>query len=283
MNGQVLVFNINLSLYDAINTLAEQNIFCAVLWDEVSRKFIDLFTIRDVLELVVFLTEQLEVQYPGTVHLLQAEDNKLVDDFLAILYKKLQEGKTQIMEVDELPPLSSSSSPTEYNFLLSLLKRIKLADWSQLSGQVSYHKPEILVTKSLQDSLLDACQEMAKNKIHRLAIIESNDKGTNLCGIITHDMIMGYIISNMQGDPRLFEVPIKELELDTKELVRKSSKRTLLEALQCLNSKKISFLPIVGDCLPNGVTYPTVGFFSLKDFIKLIRDKKYHAVIPLAN
>jgi len=276
MNGQVLVFNVNLSLHDAINTLAEHNIFCAAIWDEANRKFIDLLTIRDILEVLIFITEQLEEHFPGRVSLLPAEDKKLVNEFLLILYNKIQEKKVHLMEVDGLPPLSSYGSKVEYNFLLSVLKSVKLRDWTQLAGKVIDHKPEILLTKSLKDSLLDACQEMAKNKIHRLAIIESNEKGSNLCGIITHDMIMGYIISNMQGDPRLFEVPIKELDLDTKELVWKSYKHTLLEVLQCLRSKKISFLPIVGDRYPGGTAYPTIGFFSLKDLIKLIRDKKYH-------
>ena len=66
MNGQVLVFNSNLTLFDAINTLAEHNIFCAVMWDEINRKFVELFTIRDVVEILVFVTEQLELQYSTT-------------------------------------------------------------------------------------------------------------------------------------------------------------------------------------------------------------------------
>jgi predicted transcriptional regulator len=278
MNGQVLVFNINLSLYDAINTLAEHNIYCAVIWNEVNRTFIDLLTIRDILEVLVFITEQLELQFPGKVDLLPAEDGKLINEFLLVLHNKIKERKVHLMEVDGLPPLPSYASKAEYNFLLSVLKCVKLTKWSLFASQVIDHKPEILLTKSLKDSLLDAYQEMARNKIHRLAIIESNEKGSNLCGIITHDMIMGYIISNMQGDPKLFEVPIKELDLDTKELIWKSYKHTLLEVLQCLRSKKISFLPIVGDRHPGGTAYPTIGFFSLKDLIKLIRDKKFHMV-----
>ncbi len=140
------------------------------------------------------------------------------------------------------------------------------------------HKPGILVKKSLKDSLLDACKEMADRKIHRLAIIEPGDKGPNLCGIITHDMIMGYIISNLQGDPRLFDVPVKELGLDTKDPVCKGNRCTLLQILQCMRDKKISFVPIVNDQAVGGVAFPTVGFFSLKDLIRLIRDNKYHMV-----
>ena len=130
----------------------------------------------------------------------------------------------------------------------------------------------------MKDSLFDACKEMANKKIHRLAIIESGDKNNNLCGIITHDMIMGYIISNLQGDPRLFEVPIKELSLDTHDPICKGQRCTLLQILQCMREKKISFLPIVNDQFSDKGISPAVGFFSLKDLIKLIREEKYQMV-----
>ena len=91
-------------------------------------------------------------------------------------------------------------------------------------------------------------------------------------------MIMGYIIANMQGDPKLFEVPIKELGLDTHEPICKSQKTTLLQVLQCMREKKISFIPIINDQPNDKGVCSTVGFFSLKDLIKLIRDNKYHLV-----
>lgn len=274
MNGQVLVFNANLSLFDATNTLAEHNIFCAVIWDEAKRKFAELFTIRDVLEILVFLTEQLELEFPDKVHKLPATDIATVKEFLKKLELKIAGGKVSAMEVDEVIATSCSG----YDFLLTIMKCTKLLDWIQYSNHIIEHKPEILVTMSLKDSLFDACKEMATKRIHRLAVVEKANNGERLCGIITHDMIMGYIISNMQGDPRLFELPIKELGFDTKELVCKTHKTSLFQVLKCIKNRKISFLPIIDDSAPGGF-YPTIGFFSLKDLIKLIRDKKYHMVI----
>ena len=270
MNGQVLVFNTNLTLNDAINTLADQNIFCAVLWDEIKRKFIDLFTIRDILNILAYLTEQLNVQYPGKVHTLSDNDQKLIKDFLGTLnprdIKKFVQPERETKELTE---------EYEYKFLLPVLKMLKLKDWVKFVNQIPEYKPEILITKSLKDSLLDACKEMTSKKIHRLAVIEESDKGTNLCGIITHDMIMGYIISNMQGDSSIFEVPIQELSLETKKLITATSDMKLLQILECLRENKISFLPIVES--ESGNSY-TIGFFSLKDLIKLIRERKYHMV-----
>jgi len=274
MNGQLLVFNSNLSLFDATNTLAEHNIFCAVIWDSVGRDFIKLFTIRDILEILVFLTEQLEIEYPGKAQNLKADDTETIIKFLKTIESKFAKEEITVMEIDDI----ASNSSAGYGFLLEVMKSIKLIDWVHYAGKIIDHKPELLVTMSLKDSLFDACREMTTKKIHRIAVVENSGNSKRLCGIITHDMIMGYIISNMQGDPKVFEVPIKEIGLDTKEFVYKNSKSSLIQVLKCIRNKKISFLPIVDDTAPAG-TYPTIGFFSLKDLTKLIRDKKYHMVI----
>eukprot|EP00826_Nyctotherus_ovalis_P008440 TRINITY_DN12187_c0_g1_i7.p1 TRINITY_DN12187_c0_g1~~TRINITY_DN12187_c0_g1_i7.p1 ORF type:complete len:289 (-),score=77.95 TRINITY_DN12187_c0_g1_i7:511-1377(-) len=276
MNGQVLVFNGNLSLFDATNTLAEHNIFCAVIWDDVNRKFVELFTIRDVLQILVFLAEQLELEYPGKAQSLSPEDTETVHNFLKALELKISQGKIHALDLDGVP--ASAEAGAGYDFLLAVMKKTKLMDWMHYSGKIIDHKPEILVTKSLKDSLFDACSEMATKKIHRLAVVEMTNNGERLCGIITHDMIMGYIISNMQGDPKLFEVPIKELGLDTKELACKPHWSTLFQVLKCMETRKVSFIPIVDDLSSN---YSIVGFFSLKDLTKLIRDRKYHMVLRL--
>eukprot|EP00826_Nyctotherus_ovalis_P046741 TRINITY_DN5317_c0_g3_i2.p1 TRINITY_DN5317_c0_g3~~TRINITY_DN5317_c0_g3_i2.p1 ORF type:complete len:268 (-),score=69.34 TRINITY_DN5317_c0_g3_i2:445-1248(-) len=266
MNGQVLVFNTNLTLYNVINILTEHNILCAVLWDETTRKFVDLFTIRDVMELVVYITEQLEARYPHKAHTLPDNDPNLVREFLSALPEEVKARKKK------------GDMGYEYKFLLTVLKSVKLRDWAHFTSKIIGYRPEILLTKSLKDSLLDACREMSSRKIHRLAVIETGSKGTNLCGIITHDMIMGYIISNMQGDPSIFDVPIKELHLDTKKLIGISSKANLFQVLQRMRDSKVSFLPITAEPLPGSTVFPTIGFFTLKDFIKLIQDKKYHMV-----
>lgn len=119
---------------------------------------------------------------------------------------------------------------------------------------------------------------MAKNKIHRLAILEEKGKKTTLCGIITHDMIMSYIIANLQGDSKVYEVPIKELNIGTPKPIHLNCKSTLIQVLQCMRTNKISFIPIVSDQQNEKGCYPPIGFFSLKDLITLIKKNKYHLV-----
>jgi len=147
MNGQVLVFNTELSLLDTISALAEHNIFCGVMWDEVNRTFPDLFTIRDILEILVFMTEQLELQYPGKVHTLPATDSKLVQDFMIMLQNKATQAKTPPMEIGEseraaptekLTSAEDPSATTGYEILFSILKATKLADWARLSSHIVF-------------------------------------------------------------------------------------------------------------------------------------------------
>jgi predicted transcriptional regulator len=119
---------------------------------------------------------------------------------------------------------------------------------------------------------------MAKQKIHRLAILEKTDKKTTLCGIITHDMIMSYIIANLQGDSQVYEVSIKELNIGTPTPISLNSRCTLTQVLQCMRNNKISFVPIVSDQKNDKGCCPPIGFFSLKDLITLIKKSKYHLV-----
>jgi hypothetical protein len=52
---------------------------------------------------------------------------------------------------------------------------------------------------------------MVDNQIHRVAIIDSEKK--MVCGIITHDMIVSYIIANLDGDYKLFLTPIHQFNI----------------------------------------------------------------------
>ncbi len=110
MNGQVLVFHLDLTILDAINALAEHNIYCAVLWDETRKDFVDLFTIRDIMEILTFMTDELEARYPGQVQSLPANDQKFVHEFVRLLY----EHATQMHECPmpaSVPPSTPSPVP----------------------------------------------------------------------------------------------------------------------------------------------------------------------------
>ena len=142
MNGQVLVFNNELSLYDAISALAENNIFCGVIWDETTKTFLDLFTIRDIMEILILMTEHLETICPGKAHTIPANDQKVVNECIMTLYQKLTQKKSGAMEIGEADkpyvpsPGEESAAVVGYEVLIGILKTAKLANWAQISNHV---------------------------------------------------------------------------------------------------------------------------------------------------
>jgi len=141
MNGQVLVFNTDLSLYDAINALAEHNIFCGVMWDEANKAFLDLFTIRDIMEILILMTEQLEAYKPGEVHTLPSGDQNIIGDFIKLLSAKVAQGKIHMMEMEPEKPATPSvndeaAAGAGYEILFGVLKSTKLSDWAKISNQI---------------------------------------------------------------------------------------------------------------------------------------------------
>ena len=144
MNGQILVFNTRLSLHEAISALAEQNIFCGVLWDEDKKVFVDIFTIRDIMEILSIITEQLELHSPGLVHSISAKDTAFISKFSEILAQVVEKPKPQPMEIPgKEKPMEQYASPgTEeaakigYEIIYGLLKNIKLGEWATISSKL---------------------------------------------------------------------------------------------------------------------------------------------------
>jgi hypothetical protein len=53
------VFNIELSIKDAIEAMIKEDIYCGFIWDTELNKFIGIFTIRDFLNLIKVLYEKI--------------------------------------------------------------------------------------------------------------------------------------------------------------------------------------------------------------------------------
>ena len=51
-NMKILVFNSELTIKDSIEAMIKEDIYCGLLWDSPSSKYIGLFTIRDVLSMI---------------------------------------------------------------------------------------------------------------------------------------------------------------------------------------------------------------------------------------
>jgi hypothetical protein len=144
MNGQILVFNTRLSLFEAINALAEQNIFCGVLWDEDKKVFVDIFTIRDIMEILTIITEQLESHFPGIVHTISPKDPAFISKFSEILAQVVENPQSQPMEIpgkekqmeQQSSPAAEEAAKIGYEVIYGLLKNIKLGEWATISNKL---------------------------------------------------------------------------------------------------------------------------------------------------
>ena len=64
-NMKILVFNSELMIKDSIEAMIKEDIYCGLLWDTTANKYIGIFTIRDVLSLIMISYQRLN-QYLNT-------------------------------------------------------------------------------------------------------------------------------------------------------------------------------------------------------------------------
>jgi hypothetical protein len=57
---KILVFNIELSIKDAIEAMIKEDIYCGLIWDSELVKFVSIFTIRDFLNLIRLTHEKVK-------------------------------------------------------------------------------------------------------------------------------------------------------------------------------------------------------------------------------
>lgn len=54
------MFNVELSIKDAIEAMIKEDIYCGLIWDTEMNKFIGIFTIRDFLNLIKVIYEKID-------------------------------------------------------------------------------------------------------------------------------------------------------------------------------------------------------------------------------
>ena len=185
----------------------------------------------------------------------------------------LQESKEDIIEsLIDIMNKDMRELVNNMELISPMLKHIKLTWWTHLSTIIVKNKPVGgLLGMCLEHSILHACEVMSKHHLHRMAIIDQERKV--VCGIITHDMIINYIIGHLDGEKQLFDTSIKYFNIGSCNITFMKDTDTLLAVLMQMKDRHVSALPIV-----KGDTGETIGLFSLRDLIILIRTKDAHKV-----
>ena len=283
---KILVFNDELLIKDSIEAMIKEDIYCGLLYNSEQNKHSGVFTIRDVLgllligykKLVSFLNNNKNI---NTYELLKNNLNNFFAQFeneneSSIKNKKdlnkenipkqsnendmeIEEDdnkqKNSIENIDENDPKVYNDMIKNFNQFISLFENITLQSFIEL-----FHIKENSALISLfSDSNLEECvKTIQKNNIHRLIV--QDKKSNNLSGFITYEAIFEYFIENYYSSMTEFNIPLKYLDIIVKKVITLNKNETLHKCMETFYKEGISMIPIMdgGDIF---------GYLYLKDII----------------
>lgn len=283
---KILVFNDKLLIKDSIEAMIKEDIYCGLLYNSEQNKHSGIFTIRDVLGLLL-------VGYKKLVSFLN--NNKNINSYEALknnlnnFFEKFElqnnnlENKENIlnknnendMEIEEEDKNTNKNNnkinetnenendPKLYNEIIkdfhqfiSLFDNITLESFIELF-HIKENSGSLISLYS--DSNLEECvKTIQKNNIHRLIV--QDKKSNNLSGFITYETIFEYFIENYYSSMTEFNIPLKHLNIIIKNVITLNKNETLHKCMETFYQKGISMIPIMDDD-------NVFGYLYLKDII----------------
>lgn len=294
---KILVFNDKLLIKDSIEAMIKEDIYCGLLYNSEQNKHSGIFTIRDVLgllligykKLVEFLNTEKNInsyemlkenlqKFFATFDSNEDNNNDNDNDLNLIITSNLdnQEKNTgNNMEIEEEENNNNSNNNKgeeidvkgeeckAYNEIIKDFNHfISLFDDITLQSFIDlFHlKGDGVLISLYSDSNLEECvKTIQKHNIHRLIV---NDKKTNnLSGFITYETIFEYFIENYYSAMTEFHIPLKQINIVVNNVITINKNESLYKCMQTFYKGGISMLPIIGD---EGEIF---GYFYLKDII----------------
>ena len=272
---KILVFNDELLIKDSIEAMIKEDIYCGLLYNSETNKHSGVFTIRDVLGLLLigykkllsFLNNDKSID---SYDILKSKLNIFFAQFDCqnenIIQNKdniLKQNNDNKMDIEEDDNIIKENDPKlynniikDFNHFISLFDNITLQSFIELL----YKKDNSSNLISLySDSNLEECvKTIQKNNIHRLIV--QDKKSNNLSGFITYETIFEYFIENYYSSMTEFNIPLKHLDIVVKNVVTLNKDETLHKCMETFYEEGISMIPI----LDNGNIF---GYLYLKDII----------------
>ena len=255
-NMKILVFNSDLMIKDSIEAMIKEDIYCGLLWDTKLSKYVGLFTIRDVLSLLLLSYKQISNylnnnQNINNLETLTNSINEIFDN-----WKIKDENNKMDIEMEENNK-KIDSIITNFNDFFKLFDNTSINDYVLRFKDKEKDHP--LISLYLDKNLQDVLSLIKSNKIHRIVVEEQ--KSNSVTGFITYEAIFEFFIENYFSEMTEFEIKLKEIDgIVTKNIITLNKTDSIFKALDLFYSKKISILPILdGDEI--------FGYFYLKDII----------------
>ena len=281
---KILVFNDELLIKDSIEAMIKEDIYCGLLYNSEQNKHSGVFTIRDVLGLLLIGYEKLVSFLNNNKNINSYEILKNnINNFFAqfgneneiIIQKNKNENKENIlnqnneneMEIEEedknTKNKNKENEPKIYNDIIkdfnqftSLFDNITLQSFIELFNARTNSNSLISL---YSDANLEECvKTIQKNNIHRLIV--QDKKSNNLSGLITYEAIFEYIIENYYSSMTEFHIPLKHLDIIVKDIITLNKNESLHKCMETFYKEGISMIPITD----NGNIF---GYLYLKDII----------------
>ena len=287
---KILVFNDELLIKDSIDAMIKEDIYCGLLYNSEQNKHSGVFTIRDVLgllligykKLVSFLNNNRNINsydaLKSNLNTFFAQFDNEKDNENLIQNNKienkeniLKQNNENHMDIEEEDKINinnnknneDENNPKIYNELIkdfhqfiSLFDNITLQSFIELF-HIKENSGSLISLYS--DSNLEECiKTIQKNNIHRLIV--QDKKSNNLSGFITYETIFEYFIENYYSSMTEFSISLKYLDIVTKNVITLNKRETLHKGMETFYREGISMIPIMD--------YDTIfGYLYLKDII----------------
>lgn len=274
---KILVFNDELLIKDSIEAMIKEDIYCGLLYNSEQNKHSGIFTIRDVLgllligykKLVSFLNNNRNINsyddLKANLNSFFAQfDNQNINQSSNNNKNYIKSNNQDDMDIEEDDDNLNDNDPKIYNKIIknfsqftSLFDNITLQSFIELF-HIKGNSSNLISLFS--DSNLEECvKTIKKNNIHRLIV--QDRKSNNLSGFITYETIFEYFIENYYSSMNEFKISLKNFDIIVKNIITLNKKESLHKGMETFYKEGISMIPITDD-------YGDIfGYFYLKDII----------------
>lgn len=293
---KILVFNDELLIKDSIEAMIKEDIYCGLLYNSQQNKHSGIFTIRDVLgllligykKLCLFLNtekninsyEKLKEKENLDKFFATFDNNDNNDDFTNLILTENLDNKqndNNVMDIEEENNNNNNEDNNAinknedfevkeedakaYNDVIKDFNHfISLFENITLQSFIDlFHIKDNLISLYSDSNLEECIKTIQKNNIHRLIV---NDKKTNnLAGFITYETVFEYFIENYYSAMTEFHIPLKQINIVVNNVITINKNESLYKCMETFYKEGISILPVIGD---EGEIF---GYFYLKDII----------------
>ena len=210
-NMKILVFNSELMIKDSIEAMIKEDIYCGLLWDTTANKYIGIFTIRDVLSLIMISYQRLN-QYLNTNTNINDLDT-LVKSIIEIFSKlTIDKNKMDLEEEEKIDTSNYDKIIKNFSDFFKLFDNFTINDYVNKFKDKNTNMISIFLDGNLQDCI----KLIRDNHIHRIVV--EDQKSSTITGFITYEAIFEFFIENYYSSMKEFEIQLKDVNIISKNV-----------------------------------------------------------------